>query len=108
MFTSARLLEHARAVRASVPSLRAIVCADGPDGDALGWDDEIAGLDASEMQVPVDADDIADIMYTSGTTGLPEGRARPAPQRRDDPELRAELDRASAGCTARRCSRSRA
>ena len=40
---------------------------------SLGWDDEIAALDASEIQVPVDADDMADIMYTSGTTGLPKG-----------------------------------
>src|SRR5439155_11113851 len=42
MFTCAGLLEQAEAVRASVPSLRAIVCADGPDGDVLGWDAEIA------------------------------------------------------------------
>jgi acyl-CoA synthetase (AMP-forming)/AMP-acid ligase II len=74
MFTCAGLLDHARAVRANVPSLRAVVSADGPgDDDVLGWDDEIASLDASEIQVPVDADDMADIMYTSGTTGLPKG-----------------------------------
>src|SRR5258708_16113455 len=73
LFTCASLLEPARAVRASVPSLRSIVCADGPDGDALGWDDEIAAVDRSEFQVPVEADDMADIMYTSGTTGLPKG-----------------------------------
>jgi acyl-CoA synthetase (AMP-forming)/AMP-acid ligase II len=73
MFTCAGLLEHARAVQAEVPSLRAIVCADGADDGALGWDDEIAGLDARAIQVPVDEDDMADIMYTSGTTGLPKG-----------------------------------
>jgi acyl-CoA synthetase (AMP-forming)/AMP-acid ligase II len=74
MFTCAPLLEHARAVRAGVPALHSIVCADGPDTDnILGWDDEIAGIDSSAFQVPVDPDDMADIMYTSGTTGLPKG-----------------------------------
>ena len=62
MFTCVGLLEHARAVRASVPELRSIVSADGPDDGIVGWDNEISALDTSEIQVPVDADDMADIM----------------------------------------------
>ncbi|MHB8463296.1 MAG: class I adenylate-forming enzyme family protein [Acidimicrobiales bacterium] len=36
------------------------------------WADVAAG-DASEYQVPVTGDDMADLMYTSGTTGRPKG-----------------------------------
>ncbi len=73
MFTCGDLLDSARAVAAQVPSLQSILNADGPADGAFGWDDEVDGLDDSQVQVPVDADDMADIMYTSGTTGLPKG-----------------------------------
>ena len=36
------------------------------------WDDALDD-DAGEFQVPVSPDDLADIMYTSGTTGRPKG-----------------------------------
>ena len=36
------------------------------------WDEALDD-DASEFQVPVSPDDLADIMYTSGTTGRPKG-----------------------------------
>jgi acyl-CoA synthetase (AMP-forming)/AMP-acid ligase II len=64
VITNERLLENARTVEASMPIKAVLATAE--------WSD-LERHDANEMQVPVDADDIADIMYTSGTTGLPKG-----------------------------------
>jgi len=72
MITCDSLLPTAHEVRASVPSLRLIVGATG-DG-AVAYHDAL-DHDASEFQVPVELDDLADVMYTSGTTGLPKGVA---------------------------------
>ena len=49
---------------AELPSIRQVVNAPWP---------ELMDDDSSTFQVPVDDHDIADIMYTSGTTGRPKG-----------------------------------
>jgi acyl-CoA synthetase (AMP-forming)/AMP-acid ligase II len=67
--TTGALLE----AREGIPSLRTIVTT-GPaaGGAVVAWADA-ADTDTSAFQVPVGGDDMADLMYTSGTTGRPKG-----------------------------------
>jgi acyl-CoA synthetase (AMP-forming)/AMP-acid ligase II len=69
VITSSTLRPVLDQVRDRLPSVERVVEADTLDWDALLADDD------SPYQEAVGADDLADIMYTSGTTGLPKGIA---------------------------------
>jgi acyl-CoA synthetase (AMP-forming)/AMP-acid ligase II len=65
MITCEALLPAAVEAQSLLPTLRLLLA---------DWDDLLADDDA-DFQVPLELTDLADVMYTSGTTGLPKGIA---------------------------------
>ncbi|MFC5949564.1 class I adenylate-forming enzyme family protein [Pseudonocardia lutea] len=70
LVTERKYLETARRAMAEVPSIRTLVCVDGPVEGALAWSDLLA--EPGALSVP-DEDSPAWLIYTSGTTGRAKG-----------------------------------
>ncbi|MDQ0467500.1 AMP-binding protein [Labrys wisconsinensis] len=66
-------LAKLRTVRDRLPHLSAIVCVDGPDGEALGYHEALSRAAPDFEAVASAPDDPAMMIYTSGTTGQPKG-----------------------------------
>ncbi len=66
-------------IRAALPALRHVIRFEGADGDAMTLDELLAaGAQVSDADLDarvqaIDAEDLATIVYTSGTTGPPKG-----------------------------------
>jgi acyl-CoA synthetase (AMP-forming)/AMP-acid ligase II len=75
MLTDSELSAAAARVTAGLPSVSHILTAP-PLNTGAPWSWGHAGADdTSEFQVALESEDLADILYTSGTTGLPKGVA---------------------------------
>lgn len=75
-------LEKMRRIQNDIPNVRQVVLFSGHDPDddwVLGWEEflhlgkDISADQIDRMAAAVAADDIASIVYTSGTTGIPKG-----------------------------------
>ncbi|WP_181779450.1 acyl-CoA synthetase [Pseudonocardia pini] len=70
LVTELKYLETARQAMADVPSIRTLVCLDGPADGALSWED----LLGDDVDPPVVGEtEPAWLIYTSGTTGRAKG-----------------------------------
>jgi len=74
LFHSARYAEILSGVTDAHPSIRYLVCLDGPTDEAVSYEDLLAGRGTQEPPpTPADPEDVAILAFTSGTTGLPKG-----------------------------------
>ena len=76
LFVDSQYIDAAKEVKKEVPSVKEMIYIGPEAGKPEGWyeyEDLIARSLDTELNVPVVEDDIAMLMYTSGTTGLPKG-----------------------------------
>jgi len=64
-------------IRQELKKVKHFICFDGKEPDMLDYDELLASASPEEPEGELDPDDIGEIRYTSGTTGIPKGVVLP-------------------------------
>ncbi len=73
LFFAREFAEAAASLRANTPSLQKSICIDGAIEGAHGYESVLANASDSEPATRASDEDVAWLVYTSGTTGRPKG-----------------------------------
>ena len=73
LFFTREFTGAAAALRANTPSLHHSICIDGVTEGAQSYEAMLAGASDAEPSIRASAEDVAWLVYTSGTTGRPKG-----------------------------------
>lgn len=73
LVTDAATLPRVADLRAGLPALRLVLCADGPRPGAAGFAETLARASEGQTPAATGSEDPALLSYTSGTTGAPKG-----------------------------------
>lgn len=65
--------ELIESIRNDLPSVKHFICIDSELPGAVSYEELLAGASSEEPDVTLDLDDLAELRYTSGTTGKPKG-----------------------------------
>lgn len=72
LLVGSEYLAVAESIRGTLPHLRRLICVDGPAGERQ-YEDLLKGKPDGDIDPQVREGDVACLMYTSGTTGVPKG-----------------------------------
>jgi acyl-CoA synthetase (AMP-forming)/AMP-acid ligase II len=73
LFFTSEFAATASSLRAAIPSVRQCICIDGTADGALDYEAMLAPASDAEPAARAAEDDVAWLVYTSGTTGRPKG-----------------------------------
>lgn len=72
LLVGSEYLAAAQSIRGALPHLMHLICVDGPAGERQ-YEDLLKGKPDGDIDPQVREGDVACLMYTSGTTGVPKG-----------------------------------
>jgi len=68
-----RYLDMIKPIRQELKKVEHFICFDGKEPDMLDYDELLSSASPEEPEGELEPDDIGEIRYTSGTTGVPKG-----------------------------------